>query len=108
MAMHLSLLASVIGVPLVPVIVLYLLKKDVSPFVADHGREAVNFQISLLIYALISLPLFFICGLGIVSMTATYVLGLVGMIFAAVAARSGRYYRYPACIRFLSPRATAV
>jgi len=102
MGLHLTLLAIHVAVPLVPAIVMYMIKKDESPFVADHGREAVNFQLSLLLYGLIGALLIPACGTGFVVITATYVLGIVGMIFAAMAANKGRYYRYPACLRFLS------
>lgn len=100
--LHLTLLAFNVAVPLVPAVVMYLIKKDESPFVADHGREAINFQISLLIYGIIGALLIPACGSGIVVLTAVYVLGIIGMIFAAMAANKGRYYRYPACLRFLS------
>jgi len=101
MAMHLTLLAIHIAIPMIPAVVLYIIKKDESPFVKDHGREAINFQITLIIYAIISGLLVPICGLGFVALTAVYVLAIVGMILAAVAAKSGKYYRYPSCIRFL-------
>ena len=101
LAMHLSLLAIHVAVPLVPVIVLYLIKKDESPFIRDHGREAINFQISMLVYAIIGGILVPACGIGFAVLTAVYVLGIVGMILAALEANKGRFYRYPACIRFL-------
>ena len=101
MAMHLTLLAIHIAIPVIPALVLYLIKKDESPFVKDHGREAINFQITLIIYAIAGGLLVPICGIGFVVLTAVYVLAIVGMILASVAARSGKYYRYPACIRFL-------
>lgn len=101
MAMHLTLLVVGIGVPLVPVIVMHLIKRDESRFVAAHGREAINFQLSLLIYALASLLTVPLCGLGFVLLTAAVVLGLVGVVFAAVAAHQGKLFLYPACIRFM-------
>lgn len=102
LAMHLTLLGFHLLVPVVPVLVLHLLKKNESPFIADHGREALNFQLSILLYAIVSALLVVVFGLGILLGTATYVLAIVGCILAAVSAHSGRYYRYPACIRFLS------
>ena len=102
MGLHLTLLAIHALMPLVPAVVMYLIKKDESPFVADHGREAVNFQLSLLIYGLVGFLLLPACGTGFVILTGVYVLGIVGMIFAAIAANTGLYYRYPACLRFLS------
>jgi uncharacterized Tic20 family protein len=101
LAMHLSLLASALLLPVVPVLVMYLIKRGESRFVDDHGREALNFQITLLIYAAIGALLVPACGIGFVVLVAALVLALVGMVLAAVAANQRRHFRYPACIRFL-------
>ena len=101
---HLTLLVvHFLPVPVIPALVMWLIKRDQSPFVDDHGREAINFQLSLLIYALVLVPLVTVvtCGIGIVLWLAVWALGIVGMILAAVAAHRGQYYRYPATIRFL-------
>jgi uncharacterized protein len=97
---HLSLIAAHI-VPVIPALVMWLMKRERSPFVDDHGREALNFQISLVIYFLIGLATTALCGVGVAVMVATYGLGVVGMILGAVAANKGRYFRYPACIRLI-------
>ncbi len=102
--LHLSLLAALLGIPIIPCLIMWLMKREQSVFVDDHGREALNFQISLLIYSLacaplaatvICIPLVVVVGIGVV------VLGLVGMIQAASAAHHGRFYRYPMTIRLL-------
>lgn len=100
---HLSLLTVHLMVPVVPALVMWLVKRDRSPFIDDHGREAVNFQISLVLYALIIIPIVGIltCGVGWVLYIPLYVLAIVGMIKAAMGANRGEYYRYPATIRFL-------
>lgn len=97
---HLTLLVHV-PVILVPAIVMWLIKKDASPFVDDHGRESINFQISLIIYYLISLVLVPVCYIGLPVMIGVWALGIVGMIMGAMAAGRGEYFRYPMCIRFL-------
>ena len=113
MWMHLSLLGAVV-MPVVVFIVplvMWLTRKDDSPYIDDHGREALNFQISLAIYA-IALPILavpiglLLCGVGIVVTVPAaaflpYVLGAIGMIGAAKSANRGEYYRYPMSIRFL-------
>jgi uncharacterized protein len=96
---HLSALA--FFAPVVVALVLWLIKKEESPFVNDHGKEAVNFQISLVIYWAVAVVLAYIC-VGLPLMVATVVLGLVGCIMGAVAAKNGRYYRYPMCLRLVS------
>ena len=102
--MHLALLGHMV-IPfftiLVPII-MWSTKKEESPFIDDHGREAINFQISLLIYSVIWIPIGFLtCGIGFFLAFLPYVLGLIGMIQASIAANRGEFYRYPMTIRFL-------
>ena len=113
MFMHLSLLAHMvltiiaIAVP----IIMWASKKDRSPFLDDHGREAINFQISLIIWSVL-LPILaaligvLTCGVGLILLIPAailpYILGLIGMIQATVAANRGEFYRYPMTFRFLS------
>lgn len=99
---HLSLILAHMGIMVIPPLILWLVKRKESHFIDDHGKEAVNFQISLLIYALISAILIPACGIGVVGFIAVYALGIVGMIMASVAANRGEFFRYPATIRFIS------
>ena len=102
--MHLSLVASHFF-PLALVIaplVMWLIKKDESAFLDDHGKEATNFQLSLLLYALLIGALSVVsCGIAAVAFLPLYVLAIVGMILGAAAANRGEYYRYPACLRLI-------
>lgn len=102
MFMHLTtLVMHTILVPIVPALIMWQIKKDESAFVRDHGKEVLNFQISLLIYGLVCVPLIYACGIGIPLMLGVYALGIFGMVMGAVAANKGRYYRYPACLRLI-------
>jgi uncharacterized Tic20 family protein len=102
MFIHLTLLAAhILPLPVIGALIMWLIKRDESSFIDDHGREAVNFQISLLLYALAGFPLMFVCGIGIAVWVAVYILGLVGLILAAIAANKGQFYRYPVCLRFV-------
>jgi len=102
MFLHLTLLAvHLLPVPVVPALIMWLIKRDQSSFIDDHGKEAVNFQISLVLYSLVGFPLMFVCGIGIAVWVAAYVLGIVGLILASVAANKGQFYRYPVCLRFV-------
>ncbi len=104
--MHLSLLGHIVlsGFAIIAPIIMWNIKKEESPFLDDHGREALNFQISLIIYTILIVPLGIItCGLGfIVFPIGLYVLGLIGMIKASIAANRGEFYRYPMTMRFVS------
>lgn len=96
-------LGAVVGMflPVVTSLILWLVKRGQSHYVDDHGKEAVNFQITLLIYGLVSIPLILICGLGYLTAIAAWVLCIVGMIMAAVAAQRGQYFRYPMTVRLI-------
>jgi len=98
---HLSLLAAQI-IPIVPALVLWLIKRNDSPFIDDHGREALNFQISITIYmigaGILVIPTL---GLSILLVIGVSIFALVVMIIASIAASRGEYYRYPMCMRFV-------
>ena len=81
-------------------LIVWQLKKDEYPFVDGHGKEAVNFQISIGIYSLLSIPLCFIC-IGFFILAAVAIIDLVFLIIAALKANNGEHYRYPLCIRFI-------
>ena len=81
-------------------LILWQLKKDEYGFVDEQGKEAVNFQISMSLYALISIPLFFVC-VGPFLLAAVGIVDLVLLLIAAVKANNGEHYRYPLTIRFI-------
>jgi len=81
-------------------LVIWLIKKDEYPFVDDQGKQALNFQISISIYVLISVVLAFVL-IGFVLLAAVGVLNLVCIILGAVKANKGEAYRYPLAIPFL-------
>ena len=60
-------LAVVTPVPgIIVAVIFWQVKKGESAFLDDHGREAVNFWISVLLYSLVIIPLVAVlsCGLG--------------------------------------------
>ncbi|MCF8232282.1 MAG: DUF4870 domain-containing protein [Bacteroidales bacterium] len=81
-------------------LVVWLLKKDQSVFVDDQGKEALNFQLSMLIYSLIS-GLLIIVGIGIVLLVIIGILVLVLSVLAGIKANEGVYYRYPFTFRLI-------
>lgn len=99
--MHLTVLLCHFA-PVIGPLIMWQIKKDQSPYLDDHGREAVNFQISLVVYAIaFAIVGAITCGVGFLLYLPLYALALVGMILAAVAANRGQFYRYPACLRFI-------
>jgi uncharacterized Tic20 family protein len=98
---HLSAFATFIGIPpLVGPLVMWLVKKD-DPFVADQAREALNFNISFLIYA-IAAAISIILIVGLIALPAVLIAWFVLVIVAAVRASRGESYRYPFTMRFVS------
>jgi uncharacterized Tic20 family protein len=103
-AAHLSALVGFVGVPfghLFGPLAVWLLKRDDHPFVEDQGREALNFQISILLYSLASGLLILCFCLGIPLLLLIQLFNLLSIVVAAVKAGEGRTFRYPLCIRFL-------
>ncbi len=85
---------------LAPLIIM-LMKGNDSAFVRRHAVESLNFQISLLIYLVISFVLAFVL-VGFLLMAVVGVFALVVIILATVKAANGEDYRYPLCIRMVS------
>ena len=97
MLCHLASLSGYIGVPLgnfIGPLLVYLIKKDEFNFVDDQGREALNFQLNMFVYALIS-GLLCLVVIGIVLLPLVLILDLVFTIIATMEASKGRRYRYP-------------
>lgn len=104
MLAHLASLAKYTAIPLANILgplVVWLIKKDEMPFVDDQGKEAINFQISVTIYGLISGAL--VCvGIGLIGVFAVLIYDLVFTILAAVSAANGKAYRYPLTLRLVT------
>ena len=81
-------------------LIFWQVKKDEHSFVDQHGKEAFNFQTSMLIYAVVSALLCSAC-IGFVLLPTVMIVDIVFGILAAVKAGNGRPYRYPLTIRFV-------
>jgi uncharacterized Tic20 family protein len=99
----LSVLLPVIGGVVAPLII-WQLKLDEYPFVAEQGRRVVNFQLSMLLYVSVIIIICFASIIGAFLVPVVFcIYGLVDVIFvliAAVKANKGQHYRYPLSIRF--------
>ena len=87
-------------------LVIWLIKKDESPFVNDQGKEALNFQITILIGYVVAgivawLPFIGPCAGGLL-WAACLLLGLIFGILGGVEANKGVAYRYPFALRLIS------
>ena len=100
---HFLSFAGLIGIPfgnILGPLVLWAIKKDEMPSVNEHGKESINFQISMTIYTIIA-GLSILIAIGIVLLPAIIVLNIVLVIIAGVKAANGEFYRYPLTIRFI-------
>jgi len=111
----LSHLLALVGYTVIPFgniiapLLIWLVKKDESQFVADQAKESLNFQISLMIYAIVGtivgliltlvvIGIFLLIALGAV----LYIGGIVLTVIAAIKANNGEAYRYPYTIRLIN------
>lgn len=100
---HLAALAFVLGVPFGNVLgplVVWLIKRNEIPYVDEQGKEALNFQISVAIYAIVCIPLVFI-AIGIFLLFAIAIADLILIIVASIKVSNGEPFKYPATIRFI-------
>lgn len=79
---------------------IWLLKRDQHPYVDDQGREALNFQISISIYTLVSLALILVV-VGIFILPVVALFHIVMMVIAAIKASNGEPFRYPLTLRLV-------
>lgn len=102
MLMHLSTLSGFV-VPfgnIIAPLIIWAVKKDESPFINDQGKEVVNFQLSVTIYAVICAVLILVViGLPMIIGLAVFI--LVYTVIGAMRANEGVYYRYPLNLRLM-------
>jgi uncharacterized Tic20 family protein len=81
-------------------LIIWLIKKDTSPFVDDQGKEALNFQLVMLIAWLVggATACF---GIGLIVIFGAWLCTIIFGILGALEANKGNAYRYPFNIRFV-------
>lgn len=96
-----SYVASLVGLSFLGPLVVMLTQGNKSAFVRQHAVESLNFQLSLLIYAIVSGVLILVL-VGIFLLIAVGLMWLVFPILATIKASAGEPYRYPLTIRMVS------
>ncbi|MBV1907873.1 MAG: DUF4870 domain-containing protein [Kangiellaceae bacterium] len=81
-------------------LVIWLMKKDQSEYIDYHGKESVNFQITMAIAFMISFVLMFVV-IGVFLMFGLAIFELIVIIMAAIKANEGERYQYPFNFRFI-------
>ena len=86
-------------------LIIWLIKKDESPFVNDQGKEALNFQITVMIGFVVAGILGMVPVLGCLSIILIPAVGVTSLIFGILGgleANKGVVYRYPFALRLIS------
>lgn len=97
LAMIAHLLGIVIG--FIGPLIIYLTAKD-KPFAYEQSKEALNFQITVLI-AWVACAVLSVIGIGLVLYPVVWVVDIVFCIIAGMAANKGEAYKYPVSIRLV-------
>ena len=98
---HLSAFVMFLGIPtLVGPFITWLWKRDIE-YVDEQGKEALNFNLSFLIYGIASALLILVL-VGLVLLPIVFVTWFVLVIVASVKASAGEDYRYPLTLRFIT------
>ncbi|GAA1997556.1 MULTISPECIES: DUF4870 domain-containing protein [Nocardioides] len=96
-----ALVAAFVALSFLGPLLVLLLKGGTSPYVRQQSVESLNFQLSILIYGVVSLVL----ALALVGFLLLPVVGLVWLVFTvigSVRSARGELYRYPLTIRMVS------
>lgn len=103
MLCHLSalvgLLGNGIGFLLGPLVV-WLVKKNDDPFIDEQGKEAVNFQLTMFLAALVSGILIFVI-IGFFLLVVVAIIATVLPIIGAIKASEGEHFKYPFALRLV-------
>jgi uncharacterized Tic20 family protein len=108
MGAHLSALGALLfGLPFMGPLIIYLVKKE-NPFVRRHAAEALNFNLSMMLYTIVlafatAVLVFVVVGFLLIPLfLVLFAVWFVFVIVASVAASRGEEYRYPLTIRFVN------
>ena len=95
-------------------LVVWLTQREKSSFVDEHGKESINFQLSLIVYSFVGVVVLIVSAILVIVFIGIFMLIIVALvalaffvfsfvvvILAAIRASNGEMYRYPLSIRFL-------
>jgi len=81
-------------------LVIWLIKRDTMPFVDEHGKESLNFQITALLAYVVAIVTA-CAGIGIALIAVVAVLQIIFPIIGGIAAYEGKSYKYPVTLRLI-------
>ena len=85
----------------VPALVVWLLKKDDNAYIAAEAKEALNFQVSIVIAQLVAAVLVWVL-VGFLLMPIIWLANIAFCIIAAINSSKGETYRYPFSLRLIN------
>lgn len=85
----------------IPALIVWLLKKDENAYLTEQSKEALNFQITVLLAQFIAGILVWLL-IGIVLIPIIWLINIVLCIIAAISASKGEFYRYPLTLRLIN------
>lgn len=101
---HLSQLVTLVtgfGSLLIPLIIWVTQKEKVYQMDA-HGKNIINFQLSLIVYFIICIPLILLLGLGILGFIVLGIISIIFPIINAIKASNGEIPKYPLSFNFIN------
>jgi hypothetical protein len=101
---HLSQLITLLtgfGSLILPLI-LWVTQKEKVYQMDSHGKNIINFQLSLIVYCIICVPLILLFGLGILGFIVLGIFSVVFPVINAIKASNGETPRYPLSFNFIS------
>lgn len=101
---HLSQLITLLtgfGSLILPLI-LWVTQKEKVYQMDTHGKNIINFQLSLIVYCIICVPLILLFGLGILGFIALGIIAIVFPVVNAIKASNGETPKYTLSFNFIS------
>ena len=83
--------------PVLAPLIIYLVKKDESAFIAYHAKESLNFQITMILVVIILV----VTIIGILLLWLVGLISVVLVVIAAIRASEGKLYKYPLSLRLI-------
>ena len=93
-------IVAVPGASIIAPLILWAVKKDSMPFVNDQGKEAINFNITVSLIAVLCTLTFWLI-LPLILLIGVAIAAVVLVIIAAIQANEGKAYRYPFILRLV-------
>jgi uncharacterized Tic20 family protein len=81
-------------------LICWMSRRDESTWINENGKASLNFQLSILLYTVLAIPLCFILiGIPIVVLLGTFKITCI--IIASIRASKGEEFKYPLAIPFI-------